>query len=633
VELVADALRFSRTFGTSIEQHPLLVYYSALPFTPITSVVYKTFHNPQLDPAVCHGYSTSWPPLLLVMATRKSEVRSIAFSASGKRIVSGSNDGAIQVWDASTGTEVIAAFRSHKQPVVSVAISPDASCIVSSSHDRTIRIWDSTSGTEVLPALRGSVGPVAFSPDGTRIACGSWDRTILVIDVASGVAISPAFQGHTDWIHSVAFSPDGNLIISGSQDRTVRVWDVETGREIHPAIQNEASVHSVSFSPDGGRMIAGLQSGIILIWNIYRNVNAPLSLNGHEGAVMSVTFSPDGKRIASGSEDATVRVWTLNSRYGRRICSVLPGHDQMVSSVAFNSDGTRIASGSHDNTIRVWDVGYTVSEIRTFPFSPKISHLRLFSRSAASTSSGSSTSRDGGDLQTIFSPDRTRFARLLPNMTGIEVRDPLSDVIVILKLECPFGNILSVAFSSDGNYIISHLENVDSQIWNSVSGLELMCYNTKRRPQIIQKPATRVWDSTSGHQLMCLPIGTPPQASLQKPVLVIRNGWIVDISTKRAICKLPVWIDVASSKSRRTRVAESETRGILFGIVTRDGGNIVMAFPPTIISSPDTRRVAGESPPYGVITLGAGQLGQEPGPKKRVFGAQFNDNNKYKGNA
>ena len=69
---------------------------------------------------------------------------------------------------------------------MAAGFSPDGARIVSGSGDDTVRVWDAASGAELL-VLRGHedwVRAAAFSPDGARIVSGSWDNTVRVWDAA-----------------------------------------------------------------------------------------------------------------------------------------------------------------------------------------------------------------------------------------------------------------------------------------------------------------------------------------------------------------------------------------------------------------------------------------------------------------
>ena len=76
----------------------------------------------------------------------------------------GSSDGAVQVYDASTGLEFVRALGAVG-PVRAVAWSPDGRRIATSSADCALRVVDVLSGRTVMEAVhRGRVESFAWSP-------------------------------------------------------------------------------------------------------------------------------------------------------------------------------------------------------------------------------------------------------------------------------------------------------------------------------------------------------------------------------------------------------------------------------------------------------------------------------------
>jgi WD40 repeat protein/tRNA A-37 threonylcarbamoyl transferase component Bud32 len=298
------------------------------------------------------------PQHLLTLNGHSKNVLSVSFSPDGKRIVSGSKDSTVKVWDAETGQETLT-LNGHAREVASVSFSPRGQRIVSGSWDSTVKVWDAETGQETL-TLNGhsdEVRSVRFSPDGKWIVSGSGNQSsrgspanIKLWDAEVG-EVTLSLTGHTRRVESVSFSPDGKRIVSTSYDNTVKLWDAETGEGMITLIGHARVVRSATFSPNGKRIASGSQDKTVKIWDAETGQEL-LTLRGHSDDVKSVSFSQDGKQIVSGSRDDTVIVW--NAETGQEMLT-LRGHSDDVMSVSFSPNGQRIVSGSRDGTVKVWD--------------------------------------------------------------------------------------------------------------------------------------------------------------------------------------------------------------------------------------------------------------------------------------
>ncbi|MBQ2376397.1 MAG: PEGA domain-containing protein [Bacteroidales bacterium] len=237
-------------------------------------------------------------------------VNSVAYSPDGTKIISGSYDNTIKIWDANTG-QCLKTLEGHSNWVYSVAYSPDGTKIISGSLGGIIKIWNANTG-QCLKTLKGHpecVFSVAYSPDGTKIISGSVDPTIKIWDANTGQCLK-TLEGHSYWVNSVAYSPDGTKIVSGSTDETIKIWDANTGQCLK-------------------------------------------TLEGHSDDVTSVAYSLDGTKIISGSYDKTIKIWDANTG---QCLQTLEGHSDYVRSVSYSPDGTKIISGSYDKTIKIWGI-------------------------------------------------------------------------------------------------------------------------------------------------------------------------------------------------------------------------------------------------------------------------------------
>ncbi|KIM19886.1 hypothetical protein M408DRAFT_172127 [Serendipita vermifera MAFF 305830] len=485
--MACDMENFVVAFANVILQSIPHIYLSALPFSPSTSVVRGEYMRKYPRTIIIrNGGQVSWPAIQKVFTGHSDLVDCVAFSPDGRRVVSGSWDRTIRIWDAETGDLVIQPLQGHEFSVNFIAVSPDGRRVVSGSADMTIRIWDAETGDLVIQPLRGhdsGVNSVAFSPNGRRIVSGSHDKTVRIWDSETGDLVTQPLQGHEDSVNSVAFAPDGRRIVSGSSDKTVRIWDAEAGDLVPHLLQgHEASVWSVAFSPDGRRIVSGSYDKTVRLWDAETWDLVPQLLQGHDREVTSVAFSPDGRHVVSGCCDGTVRIWNVAT--GDPVTGPFQGHEDSVWSVAFSPDGRHVASGSRDETVRIWNTEandldtqpsqgheYWVTSVEFSPNGRSVvsgSHghtVRIWDVETGELATQPLQGHEGSVTCVAFAPDGKHVASGSNDKT-IRIWDAEKGEIITPLLRTHY-NVNSVTFSPDGKRVAFGCDDETVRIWNT----------------------------------------------------------------------------------------------------------------------------------------------------------------------
>ena len=135
-------------------------------------------------------------------------VTSVAFSQDSSRVVSGSYDKTVRIWNAMTG-EMEAKLEGHTSGVMSVAFSQDGSRVVSGSYDKTVRIWNAMTG-EMEAKLEGHTSGVIVS----RVLPGRQPSRLRIVrqhgpDLeCDDREMEAKLEGHPDSVRSIALSLD-----------------------------------------------------------------------------------------------------------------------------------------------------------------------------------------------------------------------------------------------------------------------------------------------------------------------------------------------------------------------------------------------------------------------------------------
>ncbi|EKM61732.1 uncharacterized protein PHACADRAFT_248508 [Phanerochaete carnosa HHB-10118-sp] len=327
------------------------------------------------------------------------DVFCIAYSQDGTRIVSGSKDGTVRLWDATqkavSTLQLENAIKSSDAPS-----KKSADCrltIFSHNKSRALLVrendsvevyktdtWECAYQPLSLPSK--CTHYVAFSPDDATILTASeGDRGgVALWDAASGslraqwegklvVAWwSPSFQETSMWSgvlgymphcfggqsSTIMFSLDSRYLltpaisVSGNVGKhSACLWDAATGKLIREFVGHSRDIYSVGFSLDGKRIATSSLDKTVVIWDVATGARVA-TCREHGVGVRSVAFSPNGEYITSGGDDCRVRVWNAE---GGELLQSFEGHTLSVTSVAIAPGGDIVISSDYVD-MRLWDI-------------------------------------------------------------------------------------------------------------------------------------------------------------------------------------------------------------------------------------------------------------------------------------
>lgn len=371
---------------------------------------------------------------------------SLAFSADGRYLATGSEDALIRIWDVKT-RRLLHTLTGHTDEVRSVVFSPQSYAdprvgylLASGSYDGNVRLWEIPSG-DCLRVLQGHtdwVWSVDFSPDGQTLASSSSDRTIKLWDITTGQTLS-TLSGHPQQIRHVAFSPDGKTLASGGDDRQIRLWHYPTGSLLRVLKGHRSWISTLTFSPDGQILASGSEDQSVRLWET-RSYHCLKTLRGHSNGLWSVVFHPEKSILASGSQDGVIRLWDGDSG---RCLHQWPGHQSWVWSVVFSPDGQTVASGSEDRSLKLWDTA--TGELR-----------RCF------------LGHGDAVFSLVFSPDGRRL--ISGSLDGRIKIWEMQTGNTLHSLQGHQGGVWALALSGDGQLLMSGSRDRTLKLWNPETG-------------------------------------------------------------------------------------------------------------------------------------------------------------------
>ena len=353
-------------------------------------------------------------------------VTCVTMSHDEKTVLTAGCDGTTIVWTVEG--DFIRALEGHSGAITSLSTLSRNGFVITGSEDGSVRLWDTKASESHTSCWHsGVVRALTCGGSGIVVTVGD-DCVARVWNAGLGEHLR-SYMNHKSTIRWCCQSNDGYRILTASPDRQISVWDPRTGNMLYGVDAKSGSrVKAFSASSDLTMAVSCLFDSTVECWDLVSGrvscvIQRAGQMMGHGSAVNDVQMTADGRLVVTASKDCTARIWDMSSKQCKH---VLIGHEDSVVGIVVEQASKTLVTYSLDHSLIVWDLesGKRISRAK---FKSPISRVAM--------------SINGRIAIALFNA----CINLIDLHSG--------DIREISRLH--EGDITDLAFSKDGNFLIS----------------------------------------------------------------------------------------------------------------------------------------------------------------------------------
>jgi len=265
-----------------------------------------------------------------------------AIIVDGDRVASGSADGAVKLWQVTSGKPLWTVRLPGGGPVHALEVCGD--WLLATGRDRSVRVINLQDGDDrgIFTGHSRAVGGLFATGPNTFWSFGR-DRRLMSWHLDDRQITPPPFFGHSDGVRAVVLGD--NHAWTAARDGTLRRWNLATAQPSSTALQVSQGAVQVLHHQDDGHLVFGSTQGAVGVVDARGRTLVLKEL--HEGPVTCLRALGDAMLVTGGA-DGVLRTWdrtTLAPLSARR------DHADRVRCLAVVDEDRGVVTGSYDHTL------------------------------------------------------------------------------------------------------------------------------------------------------------------------------------------------------------------------------------------------------------------------------------------
>ena len=253
-------------------------------------------------------------------------------------------------------------INKNKNSIFCIRWTPDGKRLLTGSSNGELTLWNASQFNFlcIQAPLTSAVRCMAYSHDGSHLLCGDeiQNNEGYCKIMCLNQALTPVNErnAHTERLREVCFSPPDTKFVSCGDDRLVKVWDFASQRIETEFSGSENPVYSVDWHPTQQHILS-CSKGKIRLWDP-RSKNLTYSFSPHSNEINKVRWNKNGNWFLSCSKDLKIKLFDI--RMIRNPLMTYMRHNKDVTVVSWhNIQEDVFCSGSANGTICYWDTQHT----------------------------------------------------------------------------------------------------------------------------------------------------------------------------------------------------------------------------------------------------------------------------------